>query len=91
MVTVFYDVSRGIAMINEKIEEMQMFSLRIKELRNEKKLKQSELAEILGCTPNHYQKIEYGRINVPATNLMILADYFNVTTDYLLGRSDERE
>lgn len=78
-------------MINEKIEEMQMFSLRIKELRNEKKLKQSELAEILGCTPNHYQKIEYGRINVPATNLMILADYFNVTTDYLLGRSDERE
>lgn len=78
-------------MINEKIKEMQPFSLRIKELRNEKKLKQTDLAGIIGCTPNHYQKIEYGRINVPATTLMILADYFNVSVDYLLGRSDERE
>ena len=76
-------------MINEKIAEMQPFSVRLKELRKEKGVKQAEIAETLGCTPNHYQKIEYGQINVPSTNLMILADYFGVTTDYLLGRSED--
>ena len=78
-------------MKNEKIPEMYSFSLRLKELRKESDTKQTKMAEILGCTPNHYQKIEYGKINVPSTNLMILADYFGVTTDYLLGRSDNRK
>lgn len=77
-------------MKNEKIPEMQPFSVRLKEIRKEKQIKQAEVAAILGCTPNHYQKIEYGQINVQATNLMILADFFDVTTDYLLGRSEER-
>ena len=36
----------------------------------------------------HYQKIEYGQVNVPATTLCALADYFGVSTDYLLGRSE---
>ena len=69
-------------MINEKIEEMQPFASRLKALRKELRKSQAEMAAVLDCTPNHYQKIEY----VPATNLMILADYFGVTTDYLLGR-----
>ena len=77
-------------MKNEKISELQPFSARLKELRSEKGVKQSEIAEVLGCTPNHYQKIEYGQINISATGLMVLADYFGVTTDYLLGRSEER-
>ena len=73
-----------------KNEKMQMFSLRLKALRKEKHMKQKEMAELLGITSSHYQKIEYGQINVPSTHLMILADYFGVTTDYLLGRSEER-
>ena len=77
-------------MKNEKISELQPFSARLKELRSEKGVKQLEIAEVLGCTPNHYQKIEYGQINISATSLMVLADYFGVTTDYLLGRSEER-
>ena len=77
-------------MINEKIPEMQPFSVRLKELRKKMKVTQVDMAKILGCTPNHYQKIEYGQINVPSTNLMMLADYFGVSTDYLLGRSDRR-
>ena len=36
----------------------------------------------------HYQRIEYGKVNLPATTLLFLADYFGVTTDYLLGRTD---
>lgn len=76
-------------MNNEKKPEMAKFGQRLKELRKEKKKKQSEMAELLGCTTSHYQKIEYGEINIPGISLMILADYFGVTTDYLLGRSED--
>ncbi len=69
---------------------LEIFSDRLKKLRNEKGLKQSEMGDLLGCTERNYQRIEYGQINVPATTLMALADYFDVTTDYPLGRSDER-
>ena len=78
-------------MINQELEEMQPFACRLKGLRKERRKKQAEMAEVLGCTPNHYQKIEYGRINVPAIAIMTLADYFGVSTDYLLGRKDERQ
>lgn len=61
---------------------------RLKPLRKAKKMTQVEMAEFLGITDRHYQKIEYGQINVPATTLIALADYFHVTTDYLLGRTD---
>ena len=63
---------------------------RIKDLREEKGLKQKEMAELLKCTVSHYQKIEYGKVNIPTTTLVILADYFQVSTDYLLGRADDR-
>ena len=44
------------------------------------------MAEILDCTEQHYQRIEYGKVNVSATTVIFLADYFGVTTDHLLGR-----
>lgn len=64
------------------------FAERVKPLRREKGVTQKQMAELLGCTEQHYQKIEYGKVNVPATTVIFLADYFGVTTDYLLGRSD---
>ena len=77
-------------MKNEKKPELLKFSMRLKELRKESGLKQIPMAEILKCTWSHYQKIEYGQINISIIMLMDIADYFNVTTDYLLGRSDQR-
>ncbi len=77
-------------MNNQKKPEMAKFGLRLKELRKTRKLKQSDMAELLGCTISNYQKMEYGEINLPCISLMILADYFGVTTDYLLGRTEER-
>ena len=70
--------------------KMPKFSARLKELRKEKHLKQVEMAEILECTKTHYQQIEYGHVNIPSLTLETLADFFNVSTDYLLGRSDDR-
>ena len=70
--------------------KMPQFSARIKALRKEKGVTQVEMAEFLGCKDRHYQKIEYGEINIPSLTLVKLADYFGVSTDYLLGRSKER-
>lgn len=66
------------------------FAERLKPLRKEKGRTQKQMSELLECTERHYQKIEYGQINISATMLMQLADYFGTTTDYLLGRSDVR-
>ena len=68
----------------EKI--MESFGCRLKELRKEKRKTQVEMAQLLECTDRHYQRMEYGYINVPSLTLIRLADYFGVTTDYLLGR-----
>ena len=71
--------------------KMPKFSARLKELRKERGIKQKEMAEVLGCQVNHYQRIDYGQINIPALMLEFLADYFEVSTDYLLGRTEVRE
>ena len=73
----------------EKVK-LPKFSARLKELRKEKGLKQVEMADLFGWTDAHYQRVEYGWINVSATTLEALADYFEVSTDYLLGRSNDR-
>ena len=73
-----------------KTVKMPKFSVRLKELRKEKRIKQVEMAQLLDCTETHYQQIEYGHVNIPSLTLEALADYFGVSTDYLLGRSDDR-
>ena len=71
-------------------ENLIVFGTRLKELRKEKKLKQTEMAELLELAPRNYQRLEYGKTNVTATPLMFLGDYFHVSVDYLLGRTDSR-
>ena len=66
------------------------FGHRLKELRESRNLRQKEMADIMGITDRHYQRFEYGKVNVSATTLSFFADYFGVTTDYLLGRSEEK-
>lgn len=74
-----------------KKEKLVLFSERLKALRQEKRLKQSDIADLLDCGVRHYQKIEYGEVNIPSLDLLFLAEYFEVSTDYLLGRTDVRE
>ena len=65
------------------------FGKRLKVLRKEKGLKQTDMAEIMEITSRQYQSYEYGMVNVPATTLNFFADFFDVTTDYLLGRENK--
>ena len=69
---------------------MDKFAQRIKELRNEKKQTQKDMAELLGIKLRAYQYYESGTHYPEVPNLIKLADYFGVSTDYLLGRSDCR-
>lgn len=70
---------------------MEIFARRVKELRKEKGKKQNEMAEYLGVTLRAYQYYESGTNYPNIPGLLKLADFFGVTTDYLLGRSQERK
>ncbi|WP_325201097.1 helix-turn-helix domain-containing protein [Oscillibacter sp.] len=72
------------------METLKIMGQRLKGLRKEKRLLQVEMAELLKITPQHYQRVESGKINIPTLTLCTLADYFGVSTDYLLGRTEER-
>ena len=69
---------------------MVKFAERLRELRKEKQVKQREMAEQLGVKIRTYQCYEGGERRPDYETLFILADYFDVTLDYLLGRSDRR-
>ncbi len=69
---------------------LQIMGDRLRSLRKERRLRQADIAELLGVTQTHYQRVEKGKINIPTLTLCILADYFEVSLDYLVGRSEER-
>lgn len=62
---------------------------RLKELRQESKLSQQEIANILEIRQQQYSRYESGTRELPIHLLVKLADFYEVSTDYLLGRSDE--
>ena len=72
------------------MEILKEMGQRLSELRIQRQLKQKDMAELLDVTLRHYQRIEHGLVNVPTLTLVALADYFGVSTDYLLGRADQR-
>jgi hypothetical protein len=47
------------------------------------------MAELLCITPRNYQRYESGEVDPPTSKTIFLADYFNVSLDYLVGRSDD--
>ena len=72
------------------METLQILGQRLRELRKEKQILQREMAAVLQITEVHYRRMEAGKVNLPTLTLCTLADYYGVTTDYLLGRSDVR-
>lgn len=62
---------------------------RIRTLRTMNNITQKQLSEILGISVVSLQRFEYGSARPSLDTLLILADYFNVSLDYLVGRSDD--
>ena len=63
---------------------------RIKQLRNEKNINQDVLAKLLGLEIAGISKLETGRVPLKDEYIVKLAEYFGVSTDYLLDKSDIR-
>ena len=63
---------------------------RLRALRKERNLRQSDVAKLLGIGVRTYQYYEGDAHRPDYEMLMKLADFFEVSTDYLLGRSEER-
>ncbi len=70
---------------------MREQKLRLRELRKEKGLNQGELAETMGVTLRQYQRYERGEQEAKLAGWIFLADFYDVSLDYLVGRSDRRE
>ena len=68
-----------------------MFGERLRKLRSEKKRNQEEMANYLGITRQGYGNYEKENTEPDQKTLNMLADYFDVSTDYLLGRTDNRQ
>lgn len=61
---------------------------RLKDLREDHDLAQKEIAAILGIDQRAYSIYETGKRDIPVRYLVKLADYYGVSTDYLLGRTN---
>lgn len=63
---------------------------RIRDLREDKDLNQTQVAKMLGMSQTGYSKYETGENDVPTAILIKLADFYDVSVDYLLNRTDNR-
>jgi transcriptional regulator with XRE-family HTH domain len=65
--------------------------LRIRDLREDRDLKQKEIADYLMCDQSLYSKYERQERALPLEYADKLADFYNVSVDYLLGRTSRKE
>ena len=68
-----------------------MYLKRVYDLREDSDLTQKSIAEYLDVHPNVYRRYEKGKRDFPLELIIKLADYYHVSTDYLLGRTDRPE
>ena len=68
-----------------------MYRNRLRDLREDRDLKQTALADYLQIHQTTYSDYELGKLNVPINVLHALADYYDTSIDYLLGRTPEKK
>ena len=64
---------------------------RIRDLREDKDLNQTQVAKIIGMSQTGYSKYETGENDLPSAILIKLADFYGVSVDYILERTDNPE
>lgn len=68
--------------------KMKLYYERLRDLREDSDLKQKDIADILNTTQQVYSRYENGLNELPIHHLVTLADFYKVSTDYILGRTD---
>ena len=64
---------------------------RLRDLREDRDLNQSDIAQLLNIHQTTYSDYELDRLNIPVSVLHTLADFYGVSVDYLLGRTNRKE
>ena len=64
---------------------------RLKEIREDKDLNQIDVAKALGIKQQQYSEYEIGKRLIPINYLYDLAEFYDTSLDYLVGRTDERK
>lgn len=72
-------------------EVMHMFFKRIGDLRQDNDMTQQQVADFLHCQREVYRRYEKGIREIPVSYVIKLADYYDVSVDYLLGLSDKKK
>ena len=62
---------------------------RLRDLREDRDLSQTKIAKLLFITQQQYSLYEKGQRDIPTAYLIALADFYETSTDYILGRTDE--
>ena len=63
-------------------------NLRIRDMREDNDLTQKQISEIIRCDQSLYSKYERGEREIPLNLIIKLADYYNTSIDYIVGRTD---
>ena len=92
---VSFDYLLGISNIKNKVNDkfkfdQKVLSSRLKSLRNENKLNQTKLSSKLGFPQTTYSNYETGNREITTLKLLLIAMYYNVSFDYLIGRTDTK-
>ena len=69
---------------------MQMIFQRLEDLRIDADKTQEEIAKVLNCQREVYRRYEKGIHEIPVWAVIKLAEYYQVSTDYILGLTDEK-
>lgn len=67
------------------------FYQRLKDLKEDADLTQKQVSEIIGVSINHYGKYERGETDIPFEKVIILAKHYNVSLDYIAGRTNYKQ
>ena len=65
--------------------------MRIRNLREDADMTQTEISKILNCSQRVYSNYERGDLDIPTEILIKLANFHNVSVDYILNRTDKKE
>jgi len=68
-----------------------MYFQRLRDLREDKDLRQADVAQFLGISQTVYSRYERGFQTLPVQHLLRLADFYHTSTDYILGRTNQLE
>lgn len=67
------------------------FYQRLKDLKEDEDLTQKDVAEIIDVSVNHYGKYERGETDIPFSKVIKLAEYYDVSLDYIAGRTNDKK